>query len=657
MPGPTPTEPETDATLPGGMLAPWKVGQLPAPPRPGWRLWIGLMGPGVVLAGTSIGSGEWLFGPAVSAQYGATLLWLASLSIIFQVFCNLTMMRYAIYSGEPIIVGGLRTRPGPAFWIVVYLVLDVAAIWPFNASNAAVPLAAAILGHLPGQGQLRVVGFVMTEGQLVRSLGFAVFLLAFVPLIFGGTVYRMLEKIMSIKLILVLGYLIFVCLFFVSPRVGWEVVTGFFQFGQFPDRADTIIVDRHFALSVEENGVHYVIKGTKERPGTIIGDFRVDGESKMKDTSNTLLAKRNELERRAVAMLVPGEFFVENHTDSGAILSAAGTIDDGWHARQFHVITADGVQHTYNRLDMVPSEYRSTLAELVAHQGVEHKSLWRYFRQHGRLPELDWFMVVAFAAIAGAGGLTNTLFSNYARDKGWGMGARVGAIPSAVGGLPITLSHVGEVFVPDQKNLTRWKGWMRHIFRDQTAVWMLASFVGMALPCMLSLQFIRNATVEGNRVAAMTAEGIALEHPAYAGLFWTLTLLCGFLVLAPGQISAGDQIARRWTDIVWTVSSRVKRLGGTRVKYVYYSILAMYAVWGLFVLWRLQALDIAKIGAVLGNIALGFSALHSLYVNRTLLPKPLRPHWLMQIGVVLCGMFFIGISLIVMVDLWNTLDF
>ena len=54
-----------------------------------------------------------LFGPAVTAQYGAALLWLALISILLQGFCNLTMMRYTVYSGEPIIVGGLRTWPGP----------------------------------------------------------------------------------------------------------------------------------------------------------------------------------------------------------------------------------------------------------------------------------------------------------------------------------------------------------------------------------------------------------------------------------------------------------------------------------------------------------------------------------------------------------------
>src|SRR4051812_49511347 len=94
-----------ESWAPAGELPPWEVGDLPPPPGAGWRLWIGLIGPGVVLAGTSIGTGEWLFGPAVSAQYGAALFWLALTSIIFQVFCNLMFMRYAVFCGEPINVG------------------------------------------------------------------------------------------------------------------------------------------------------------------------------------------------------------------------------------------------------------------------------------------------------------------------------------------------------------------------------------------------------------------------------------------------------------------------------------------------------------------------------------------------------------------------
>ena len=61
-------------------------------------------------------------------------------------------------------------------------------------------------------------------------------------------------------------------------------------------------------------------------------------------------------------------------------------------------------------------------------------------------------------------------------------------------------------------------GWMRHIVRDQ-AIWVAASILGMALPCMMSLEFIRNATVTGDRVAAMTAAGIADRYPSFGWLF------------------------------------------------------------------------------------------------------------------------------------------
>ena len=230
-------------------------------------MWVGLLGPGVVLAGTSIGSGEWLFGPAVSAQYGATLMWLASISIVFQVFCNLMMMRYAIYCGEPIVVGILRTKPGPKLWVTFLVCIDIAAIWPYNASNAAVPLAAAISGHLPSTAD---------EIQVVKHLGVTVFLLSFVPLIFGGKVYRMLEWIMTLQLVVVLGYLTFIAVFLVSGAVIWDVATGFFRFGNVPLRADTTVVDRHFTIAERDGDTTYSLKGIMEKGKPIIAEFSVE---------------------------------------------------------------------------------------------------------------------------------------------------------------------------------------------------------------------------------------------------------------------------------------------------------------------------------------------------------------------------------------------
>jgi hypothetical protein len=453
-----------------------------------------LIGPGIVMVGSNIGGGEWLFGPVVTAQYGGTIMWLASLSILMQVFYNLSVMRYTLWCGEPIFVGYFRTPPGPRFWTAVYIVNDLGGLWPYLSSNAAVPLAAVILGRLP----------TAAEDALVRDLGYAIFLSAFLPLIFGGKIYNAIEKVMVAKLILVLGFLSFVTLVWVSRETWWEIGSGLFRFGALP----------------------------------------------------------------------AGEF--------------------------------------------------------------------------------SWATLAAFAAVAGAGGLTNSAFSNYARDKGWGMGPQVGALPSLVGGRTIKLSHTGKVFELSGENLRRWRGWLRHILRDQMALWAPGCVLGMALPAMFSYEFLRGVTdIQGHAAAAMTAEAIAARHGRW---LWFLTLLCGFLVMAPTQVSQLDNICRRWTDVLWTGARRLRRLEEHKVKYVYYAILAAYGVWGLIAL-RLtpNPLALAIASGVMMNFALGFSALHTLYVNLVLLPPALRPGRLLRAGLLTCAVFYFGISAIAFHEQWPRL--
>src|SRR5262245_5459060 len=139
----------TGETVAAGYMPPWDVGELPQAPSLRWGL-RSLIGPGLMMAGSAIGGGEWLMGPAVTAQYGGVVMWLAMVSIVLQVTYNLCVMRYTIYSGEPIVVGWMRLVPGPRLWVWVYLFLDFFAIWPYLSANAAVPLNAALLGHLPG---------------------------------------------------------------------------------------------------------------------------------------------------------------------------------------------------------------------------------------------------------------------------------------------------------------------------------------------------------------------------------------------------------------------------------------------------------------------------------------------------------------------------
>src|SRR5512145_3561017 len=86
----------------GGALPYWKVEELPAPPPFGFRNLLKVIGPGAILAATSIGGGEWLVGPAAAVKYSSAIFLIATVAILLQVLFNLEAIRYTLYTGEPI---------------------------------------------------------------------------------------------------------------------------------------------------------------------------------------------------------------------------------------------------------------------------------------------------------------------------------------------------------------------------------------------------------------------------------------------------------------------------------------------------------------------------------------------------------------------------
>jgi hypothetical protein len=254
----------------------------------------------------------------------------------------------------------------------------------------------------------------------------------------------------------------------------------------------------------------------------------------------------------------------------------------------------------------------------------------------------------ALAAISGNGGLTNTALSGYARDQGWGMGKRVGAIPSMFGGRQLTLCHVGSVFSLNAESIASFRKWYRFLLRDQLIVWLPACFVGVALPSMLSVQFLPRGTQAKDWVAAgMTADG--LRHavgPTFGTFFWLMTLFCGFLVLAPAAVTTFDGALRRWVDLCWTGVPFVRKWDPHRIRWLYFGAVCGYAVFGIIALTFLNPKELLVWATCIYNAALGFSCLHVLAVNLILLPRELRPNWFIRIGLVLGGIFFSALAII-----------
>ena len=124
---------------------------LPAPPPFGFRNLLTVIGPGAIMAATSIGGGEWLVGPAAAVKYSSSIFLIATVAIVLQVLFNLEAIRYTLYTGEPIYGGIMRLKPGPKFWAVFYSILGFFQLgWPALAGSAAATLFGAWLGRMPG---------------------------------------------------------------------------------------------------------------------------------------------------------------------------------------------------------------------------------------------------------------------------------------------------------------------------------------------------------------------------------------------------------------------------------------------------------------------------------------------------------------------------
>ena len=521
----------------------WTVGELPDAPVFNWKKIAVFIGPGIVMAASAIGGGEWLTGPMNTAWYGAAIFWLATISILCQAIYNVEICRYTLYTGEPIFTGKFRIPPGPWFWVFLYLILDFGSFLPYLASGAAVPLCAMILKRMPvttpeAADVITIMG--MSDALFVKVTGLVIFFLIFVPLLFGGKVYNSMRALMTFKLFVVFGFLLFLAVFFSTADTWQGIITGFFKFGTVP----------------------------------------------IKNADGTALAKGSNLDNIFVAL---------------------------WEGRALGTI------------DM----------SLVG-------------------------FLAAMAALAGNGGLTNTPVSNYTREQGWGMGSHVGAIPSIVGGHEITLSHEGCVFPVTAESLPRWKRWIKHVRREQWCLWAPACFIGLALPSMLSLQFLQTKDIPGDKslVAAMTAQGVADTVGARFGetsgnLFWHLTLFCGFLVLATSMASTADGVLRRWVDVFWTASPRLRKWDTKDIGKLYFGVLCVYMAMGAFMLWFLKGDALLVLSTMMYNYALGFSCLHSLVVNTRLLPKPLQPGILPKLGLAVGHVFFTSIAMITTYTEWH----
>ena len=466
-------------------LDPWMPADLPVPPTPKGLGWLGVVGPGVIVLGASIGSGEFLLGPAVFVRYGLSLLWVTAVAIFLQAIFNTELMRYTLATGEPVFTGFMRTRPSSTAWAWLYAALYFLQVgWPAFAATAAGAIFFLFERRLPGTA----------DAAAIYYIGVGTFLASVAVLSVGRRIERTLELLNWVLVVCILG--------------GFLVMA-----------------------------VLFVPAGTWLAAGAGVGGFDVA---------------------------------------SGA----------------FRLIPAGA----------------------------------------------DFFLLGALVAYSGCGGAVNITLSNWARDKGYGMGERVGYIPGAVGGHTVRLAHSGFIFAPDAEAMRRWQGWWRIVRADQWGVFFTGAILGMILPALLYVTFLpRGSDIQGLGISAALASGVGARSGA------TLAGVIAFLgawILFKTQLDNLEGMVRSITDILWTGSSRVRAWRSGDVRAVYYSVLAAAVLWGIVALRLAQPIVLLKLGANVAGVVFIVASLHLLYINTRLLPPHVRPPLWRRAALVGMSLFY-----------------
>jgi len=194
-----------------------KEADLPARKKP----LVKMMGPGIVMAGLAIGSGELIMWPWITSIVGAQLLWAAAIGIFLQLWINIEIGRWSIVTGESPFTGMVRVIKTIVYvWVFMIVVGKFLPGW---ARETGIALRDLIFG--PGHS---------SPPWVWTAIVFA----AVAAILFGPKViYEAVERsIMFLIVVIVVG------LIYVVWEIGsmdlfmamWDGVTNIFDFPDFP---------------------------------------------------------------------------------------------------------------------------------------------------------------------------------------------------------------------------------------------------------------------------------------------------------------------------------------------------------------------------------------------------------------------------------------
>ena len=248
--------------------------------------------------------------------------------------------------------------------------------------------------------------------------------------------------------------------------------------------------------------------------------------------------------------------------------------------------------------------------------------------------------LAGFTALAS--GLNWYIMGHY-RDKGYGMGHRVGFL-SGMRGSGQALRDSGVTFPDDEKNTALWKRWYRLLLIDMWGVFFVGAMLGMLLPTILMARAVEITGQRPTQANVPTFAANALDQE-YGNFLFYSALLLGVLILFSTQLGIFEALVRVTTDAAHANSPRLRRLleGDPRRLYFPFMIVLLIAI--SIIIHVALPLSLVDWSANMSNLGALIFPFMLIYLNMRL-PRAARPrpwHYVILIlNVLFFGFFFIN---------------
>ena len=284
--------------------------------------------------------------------------------------------------------------------------------------------------------------------------------------------------------------------------------------------------------------------------------------------------------------------------------------------------------------------------------GDGYAALGRGFVEVNKIPdgvsEIGAATLLGAIAFAGAGGALNLVQSNWVRDKGLGMGARLPKVVSPFTGEEVAAPTTGYFFKRDEENMRRWNGWWKVADREQFTTFFVIGAITLFVFMTLTLVTVGTGVAEES-FDFIKVQGDALSDAKGAWLGTTFWLI-GSVVLFSTNLAVLDMVGRITADVLKT--GPLKDNATWSESKLYFATVWLEIAFGSIILLSgvTQPIVLLVIASSLNGLVMFVYSCLLIQLNRGMLPREigLKGGRLVVIGWAV--LFYGGFSIILLID-------